>query len=346
MIRLIGEKLRQYEKNRQVELIPKKGVDLTKVAFEKSRINFNATAEASGEGWVANIPDALLMDKGVIRVTYEGINDDGYKVIESENFVIGRAERPSDYEEPAIDMTSGTGGVSSWNDLTDKPFGEEIKTVNEFTVDRTQTYEEFNFGGTSYPTMFSKVSDEVYTVEGDNREAILHCCYYSDGEITQEYDWNAWCYDRGDGSIDIEYSNTTHAKIITAPYEWNGEIASTGVYLRNTPTQTITSVKANFVSKTIKKIDEKYLPDSAGGGIVIVHLTEDMFGGTYHIDKTGEEIVTLFKNGVLPILMFGDEFGEIFHLATTNEDNSVVFEHNTYRFTISADGTNIEGFEF
>lgn len=89
------------------------------------------------------------------------------------------------------------GGVTSWNDLTDKPFGEEVvQTTIKLPTD-TEAYTETVsiYGGTYY-----KISDEIYTVEdvlngtfqtsplAPALDIELSSLYSEDGAYVSDYD--------------------------------------------------------------------------------------------------------------------------------------------------------------
>ena len=110
MIRVVGEKLYQYQKGRKVQLIPQKGVDIKKVTFQKGGNVYDGVVEADK---TALIPDVLLISAGVLTVQYEGVNDSGYRRKEKNNIEIHRAERPADYVKPDVSEQIPTGGGST-----------------------------------------------------------------------------------------------------------------------------------------------------------------------------------------------------------------------------------------
>ena len=92
--------------------------------------------EQDGEVW-ADVPNFLLQEPGSIRVDL-GWGLDGH--IECRTFItVSAQDKPEDYvceynikHREANTAVGGGGGVSSWNDLTDKPFGEET-TRTDYT---------------------------------------------------------------------------------------------------------------------------------------------------------------------------------------------------------------------
>lgn len=125
MIRVIGEKLKQYEKNRSVEIVLREDVNLRKLYFVKKGIEYSGSIE-DGNILTAKIPDALLMSIGTLTVRCEGISDDGIKTTEKASFVVHRAKKPDDYVEPEIDTTNGVS-----KEYVDNLFSEYVTEVAE-----------------------------------------------------------------------------------------------------------------------------------------------------------------------------------------------------------------------
>lgn len=105
---------------------------------------------------VADVPNDLLQHCSPILVELCGDPEC------MSRFVVTAQDKPADYE--FIDNThcasAPSGGVSSWNDLTDKPFDEKTTTVQGDTLTwdgNTEGKEIFNLGEASWV----KVSDAV-----------------------------------------------------------------------------------------------------------------------------------------------------------------------------------------
>lgn len=127
MIKLIGEKLRQYDLNRTVELIPKHGHTVDAVMFHRGPEPLMTAHREEDGKIVADIPNILLKSFGTLTVECHLIDENGYRISERASFYISKREMPADYayeETPILTLGKG-GGVSSWNDLTDKPFYKE-----------------------------------------------------------------------------------------------------------------------------------------------------------------------------------------------------------------------------
>lgn len=133
MIRIIGDKLRQYDLNRLVELAPKSGLTLESVSFQKNGPEPLVTAHREEDGMiVADIPNILLKAYGTLTVECHLVDADGYHISEKASFTVCKRDMPADYEYVATPVLKlGAGGASSWTDMPDKPFYEETATVLE-----------------------------------------------------------------------------------------------------------------------------------------------------------------------------------------------------------------------
>ena len=228
----------------------------------------------------------LKADKVEIQETYETKAAAGDKLAEAKEYAASEVnalagqiayidtednEDVNDTEKSCVKTINGiepdgngnieieVGGVTSWNDLTDKPFEDNSENVNlVFTLDHSQTYETFNFGTERYPVMYSKVSDEIFNiVKGISCQIKVSNSANSDGIVTGEYEWT--------GIFDqpyISYSNTFYGYILTEPYQNSStkEWATAGVWLRNEPHRWVDSVSFNYGSINIKTLDNTFLP--------------------------------------------------------------------------------------
>lgn len=155
MIKLKGEKLQQYELGRIVYVAPKHGRTLQKVRFWKSVADNPLTVSIGEEDGTATaeIPNILLMDFGILTAEMVMVDENGNYEIEKANFDIRKRKKPTDYVF-VNNVTYSEGGVSSWNDLTDKPFYEEsVNAPLEITWDGNTD------GLVTAGDMFYKVSD-------------------------------------------------------------------------------------------------------------------------------------------------------------------------------------------
>lgn len=170
------------------------------------------------------------------------------------------------------------GGVASWNDLEDKPFGVEdvILTLPEDTSNCTTvaSYPLEALGGLSLSATkasenYFNSPDETFgaeiglTANGSSMDFVV-----VNSDIV-EFD-NGFMAQRLDGGWYPLYINITSAGTATIDTtNMLGEnlifdFAETGLYFLNTEGLITTDY---FKYKNIKKIDEKFLPGSASGGV-------------------------------------------------------------------------------
>jgi hypothetical protein len=161
MIKLIGEKLRQYDLNRTVELIPKHGHTVDAVMFHRGPEPLMTAHREEDGKIVADIPNILLKSFGTLTVECHLIDENGYRISERASFYISKREMPADYayeETPILTLGKG-GGVSSWNDLMDKPFDENGAIMPE-ALPEGYPYKEMREGVLMDETTISLTYDE------------------------------------------------------------------------------------------------------------------------------------------------------------------------------------------
>lgn len=274
MIRVIGEKLKQYEKGRSVELILPKGVDARKLTFTKNKVEHNASFNRDGSKVIADIPDFLLMSLGTLTVRCEGIDDDGHKTVEKQNFTVHKGKKPQGYTEPII-KPSGIGCDAFY----DTRYTEEIDNSFNYTFDG-------NLEGREY---IEFVPNEVYCVKMSDtpitKEQLIGCVVKkSTSDFTLTIDENFDIVDngtyldlRGCGySVFEEY--TIMDKILDRGY-WIDYIASLQDYVESISKTDIQTVEHG----ELKQLDEKYIPDT-------IARKEDI-GDSASLTTTSKEIV-------------------------------------------------------
>lgn len=159
--------------------------------------------------------------------------------------------------------TDGKVNVTSWNDLTDKPFFEEAQIVNE----PLQLTWDGNTDGlvtaTLDGTIFYKVSDLILAEEqfksatvlmsdgfeltmGDNWESLVE-----EGMITEDF------YSGGDAVFNVKKDGVSI---------YDGYFAESGIYFMKMDDSVytcslITAEPVEHTKTVVKKIDEKFLPE-------------------------------------------------------------------------------------
>lgn len=184
-----------------------------------------------------------------------GVNrDEGSKKLATEEYV-----------NNAI-LTGGNPGggsiVTSWNDLSDRPFGEENnQTVIEWDGN-TEGRDQLTVDGNLVP--YYKVSDLIPT-DKELGDCVL---VYSDGHILTAKDYHTEIGENvaliGNGSVAVLYdTNAQLDGILSAP--------STGVYFSMFDTY---ATKLTYYTTTVKTIDPKFLPNDHIESLINSKLAE------------------------------------------------------------------------
>ena len=206
------------------------------------------------------------------------------------------------------------GSVSSWNDLTDKPFGETTVMGDTLTWDGDMTgkvYVELEYPvddeGNTTPAYFVKVSNVVPTFEELQSGGTTIATQGGDA-VTSEwgYDKDQYYIDMGTVMLDealtlpiiVKEDNTDLTETLGMPLVFPKK----GIYFINIPLaeMTITSFTINnyagFEMEVVETIDPKYLPSGGNNNnrFIINVQIED---GAFVFDKTFAEISQAVNNG-------------------------------------------------
>lgn len=163
-------------------------------------------------------------------------------------------------------MIAGSGGVSSWNDLTDKPFGEEGGEVEIFPEQElTFTGSSGTYTLESAPALFVLVEGETYRVVLDGTEHELVCALdYYGALVLSHYVLNE-SGEPTDGTFVIMYGSAE----VTGT---EGGATAVSVFdSSNTATHTL-GIYQN--GTTIKTLDAKFLPMDAIDARIDAKLAE------------------------------------------------------------------------
>ena len=117
MIKLVGESLKQYDLNRQVEIFPT-GIVLEVKFLNRSPNSFQVPFTEKDGRVYAEIPSILLKSFGVITVETLEVLDDGTQVEQRMTFNVDKAKKPDGYECPKPEVLTpnhiyNNGGGSS-----------------------------------------------------------------------------------------------------------------------------------------------------------------------------------------------------------------------------------------
>lgn len=204
--------------------------------------------------------------------------------------------------------TGGGGGVSSWNDLTDRPFGETIVKGDTLTWDGDMTgkvYAEMEIPvddeGNTTTAYVVKVSDAIPTFEELQSGGIITAHMGGTSNVMEwGNDKDLHYIDMGNAMLDenglslpviAKEDNTNVMGMFTLPEK--------GVYIMSAPAMgvyvgsfTINNY-TGFEATEVKTIDPKYLPESHQFGEITV-MSDTL---TWDGDMIGKPVVSLDMGG-------------------------------------------------
>lgn len=174
------------------------------------------------------------------------------------------------------DSPAGGGGVSSWNDLTDKPFGD-METV--LASEKLVTYED------------NRLTDLNSSMVYDGMPLVV----YFDGT---RYETTVVDFGEGIGLATAEYPEQL-AGTATIPFALIFKTNYTNVI----PVEYGRENTISIYTVEIVKIDNKYLPDNNGGNGGFQIVTLDM--ETMTCDKSGSEIFAMLQTAPVALRFNG-----------------------------------------
>lgn len=203
--------------------------------------------------------------------------------------VYSKSETYSKEEVDAAVAASG-GGVSSWNDLTDKPFGEEGGGLGAITWDGVGDYVLEDESGPA--ASFIKVSDVVFNVSDlvgaamafsdDEQIDYTGSLAFSENDVMSFFEYmgedpgeavpnhGAVAFMNGTSTDSTGTTSATKIPVVFSIPEFNTEQAEWGMaagtyFIRFAPTsegKIIYLQSITFPGGTIKTLDEKFIPDT------------------------------------------------------------------------------------
>lgn len=206
----------------------------------------------------------------------------GAKGDKGDSYVLTEADKKEIAGMVDVEGGAGGGGVSSWNDLTDKPFYDGSATFFEWDGDTTGMESvEVTFDGESMP-FFYKYSDDVYTLEQLlGSTMVMSDSYAGDVEVILR-EANTFI---SEGAIQVNYGS-----VIIVPQNLSIEVEDgTGVFVNFTKGTWVLNpfLAGNYaksISKTeLKTLDIKFIPNELYTKIDerIDAYIEEALGGDY-----------------------------------------------------------------
>lgn len=217
---------------------------------------------------------------------------------------IGQTIRVSAVDENG-QPTEWEAGNVSWNDLEDKPFGENGSVISvtwdgSFTGKETIDISDV-FGDEGY---FTKISDE-----SPKMESIVEYEVVSSGGSQMDEGIMAMtgCYAVASEMVIVvtDFATSDFAGVLSFPSNgiWVGRIVSENKY----------PASIKLKTETVKTIDPKYLPDGIGGSTeFIVNFTMNLEDASVTADKSYEEILEASKTMLVRGVADLGEGGTIF----------------------------------
>lgn len=235
---------------------------------------------------------------------------------------------------------SGGGGVSSWNDLTDKPFYEEIVPAINITNPDYATVTEDATG--MFIVEGQTIPMKLYRVGAALSAEVLNGATFG---FTQEIGGESESETETIDPEDIIESADTNENIIgricvgnfpailvadvpnaTLEYDFDGlQVSATlptpGTYFvwvsQNIEGQELlayTTKLQKAAGTVVHKLDQKFLPDSGGAGGLVVNMTLDAQTGVVTGDKTFRQVFNTMKTAgnVILYIDYGNESFDVY----------------------------------
>lgn len=159
-------------------------------------------------------------------------------------------------------------GVTSWNDLTDKPFGAEV-TESVIEWDGNSTGKEILDIGID--SVLVKISDDVLTVDELIGSTVVINTEGTESSISIDQE-AAQALQMMDGVLAVMWNGSPIIFIVTADGDYSGLLMKKGTYFcvveddYYNPPQILEYVKSlsclTGQVETIKKLDENYIPNT------------------------------------------------------------------------------------
>ena len=222
-----------------------------------------------------------------------------------------------------------SGGASSWNDLTDKPFYEETVTVNEPVNIQWDGNTNGLVNIMADNLCYCKISDLVFTEE----EIKLMSVTYPDGVNWPITNVSTEFIKTNENGTSVEGLLIVVRNAGKIPVGYDApEFPETGLYIECNLRGVISTEPIEHTKTVVKKIDEKFLP-SDGGGASTVYVTINQDLST---DLSREEIIDYVNQGVNVIAKYEDtddcwSYATLIKVANTVVFGGFVWEGNDFK---------------
>ena len=248
-------------------------------------------------------------------------------------FSVIEAEKPENYKcVDNIKRPTPSSGVSSWNDLTDKPFGDSPTGGDTFTFDGNPDgleILELPFGKYLY------VSDAIPDIEEINGTSYATWVNTDSTTVTSTLTWVS----PTDGLVVGAWSDNTRVPVVgiygAAAEEGN---VAPGLYLLydQSPCAYISSVTIPGYTgfPGVKKLDAKYLPDVGGIKYVTIGMDDE---DNYTASATYDQITTWIKSGLDVKCIYDGHIVPLAYSAELEQTNTYIIAVPSHRFATMYD---------
>lgn len=239
--------------------------------------------EADGTVLV-DVPNSILRFDRRIKVTLQKDASD------TTFFDVTASNKPSDYiyenNEYRKDKPTSGGGVSSWNDLTDKPFYEEVGEI-EILPEQTLVLEEVDGAMGTNLTSLGFVDGQEYTVNYNGVEYVRNAFLFADMGGILLGNASAFGFeDTGEPFLIADIPSMSVASLMSLDRKSEVEISIT------------------YNGTVVHPLQEKFLPKTPKIHVDYYEYTEQKFmyaytDGTMSTKIPASDLVKLFERGAL-----------------------------------------------
>lgn len=240
------------------------------------------------------------------------------------------ADAPADVDvviDPNGEGESPTGGVTSWNDLEDRPFGEfQGDTLN---WDGTYNADELFRG------VYAHISDAVPTASDVANGLVLKALIDGVTDETPFSGEEAMSFFQEDGFFNLEYL------LMIVPYDGyvldGVEVPKAGIYvIIELPNLTLTIPNyTGFID--VKKIDKKYLPDMGYAKTTVLYV--GWKDGKRYLYKDYDNTVPLYINELYGLL----SLNTLIYLYLANNERALASYVSSYGVVYIGSDVYLEG---
>ena len=179
----------------------------------------------------------------------------------------------------AIYLTPDEDGVSSWNDLTDKPFGESVN-VNLFDIVESKESVSDPLGDGRYGVLvYFFTTPEICSLEvGKEYTVTLNGHTYTEvaRDCSAELSPGSVCIGDLDAVLNMDFANSRY--LFACAYQYSNGEPTGEYYVIVFHVGTETELTECVISQGVTKLDEKYIPDTIARVSDVERMIEEAIG--------------------------------------------------------------------